>query len=452
MSETIVTHRKASSEVAIIFVHGFGGEPTKTWGQFPDFLLQDARLHNWDLYSLGYPSGLGLDLVGIWKANPAIETIAKNLTTYAEVQFKSYQRLAFIAHSMGGLVVQRALVDNSDFAKHVGHVFFFGTPSHGLKKALFFQFWKRQFNNMAEGSSFITDLRERWKGTFTNGQAPFQYWVAAGDQDEFVPRHSSQGGFPEDRCCVVPGDHLSIVKPESAESLSVQVVLNGLTSGANTIGIADAAQRAIENRQFQEAILLLEPRKDGLDAQGVVELALAYESLGRQEKALAVLQGRHPDDTDAMGVLAGRLKRRWLLERQAHDAEAAQDLYGKGFELSIKKSNAAQAYYHAINLAFMALAYDENFVEAQNFAKQAIEHCKETKESKWQQATLGEAHLLLGDADEAIRCYRSALNIRPVPTPREVDSMLQQAIKVTSLLGYEEAADHLMEVFGRKDV
>ena len=98
-----------------------------------------------------------------------------------------------------------------------------------------------------------------------------------------------------------------------------------------------------------------------------------------------------------------------------------------------------------------ALAYDENFVEAQNFAKRAIEHCREAKEDKWQQATLGEAHLLLGDADEAIRHYKSALSVKPAPTPREVDSMLQQAIKVASLLGYEDAANQLVEIFGRKE-
>ncbi|GJL51934.1 MAG: hypothetical protein NPIRA01_31610 [Nitrospirales bacterium] len=451
MSETLVTHQNASNDVALIFVHGFGGEPTKTWGQFPDFLLQDSRLHNWDLYSLGYPSGLGFDLVGIWKANPSIDTIAKKLTTYAKVQFKSYQRLSLVAHSMGGLVVQHALVDNPDFAKQVGHVFFFGTPSQGLKKALFFQFWKRQIDDMAEGSPFILDLRERWDEKFANEQTPFQYWVTAGDQDEFVPRHSSQIGFLDHRCCVVPGDHLSIVKPETARSLSVQVVLNGLTGGANTIGIADAAQRAIENRQFQEAISQLEPKKEGLDERGVVELALAYESVGRHAEALAALQGRHPDDTDAMGVLAGRLKRRWLLERQAQDAKAAQDLYQKGFELSVRRNNSDQAYYHGINLAFMALAFDENLVAAQNFAKHAVEHCKEARQSKWQHATLGEAQLLLGDADEAVRSYEAALAAKPAPTPREVDSMLQQAMKVTSVLGYEEAADRLLNVFGRTE-
>ncbi|WP_447969240.1 tetratricopeptide repeat-containing protein [Nitrospira sp. M1] len=449
MSESLVTHRKASNDVALIFVHGFGGEPTKTWGQFPEFLLQDSRLHNWDMYSVGYPSGLGLDLVGIWKANPSIDTIAKSLITYAKVQFTSYQRLALVVHSMGGLVVQRALVDDHNFVKQVGHVFFFGTPSRGLKKALFFQFWKRQIDNMAEGGSFITDLRDRWDQTFSNGQAPFQYWVTAGDQDEFVPRHSSQMGFPEDRCCVVPGDHLSIVKPEHADSLSVQIVVGGLAGNANTIAIADAAQRAIEHRQFQEAISLLEPKKEGLDERGVVELALAYESVGRHAEALTVLHDRHADETDAMGVLAGRLKRRWLLERQAQDAKAAQNLYRQGFEQSVRKNHLAQAYYHGINLAFMSLAYDDNFVEAQNFAKQAIAHCKEAKEDKWQRATLGEAYLLLGDADEAVRYYASALAAKPAPTPREVDSMLQQALKVSSVLGYEDAADRLMVVFGR---
>ncbi|MGB0910648.1 MAG: alpha/beta fold hydrolase [Nitrospirales bacterium] len=451
MSETLVTHRNESNDVAIVFVHGFGGKPTTTWGQFPNFLLNDSRLHNWDVYSLGYPSSFGLDLVGIWKANPSIDTIANNLITYTKVQFKSYQRLAFIAHSMGGLVVQRALVDDGNFSRQVGHVFFFGTPSNGLKNALFFQFWKRQIDNMAEGSPFITDLRDRWDNAFANEQAPFQYWIIAGDQDEFVPRSSSQGGFPDDQCCVVSGDHLSIVKPKDSNSLSVHVVLNGLVSGANMVGIADAAHRAIEGRQFQEAISLFEPKKEGLDERGVVELALAYESVGRHADALSVLQASHPESSDAIGVLAGRIKRRWLLERQVQDAKVAQNLYQQGYEQAVRSNTIDQAYYHLINLAFIALAHDENFVAAQNFAKEAITYCKEAKDSKWQQATLGESHLFLGDADEAIRYYERVLVGMPAPTPREVDSILQQAMQVASLLGFEEAADRLMEVFGRKE-
>ena len=46
---------------AIVFVHGFGGDPSETWGSFPDFLMADAILDGWDIFSLGYSSKLAPD-------------------------------------------------------------------------------------------------------------------------------------------------------------------------------------------------------------------------------------------------------------------------------------------------------------------------------------------------------------------------------------------------------
>ncbi|MDQ2899026.1 MAG: hypothetical protein M3Y07_04400, partial [Acidobacteriota bacterium] len=58
------------------------------------------------------------------------------------------RRLALVAHSMGGRVVQRALVRYSNFRARTGYVFLFGTPSAGLHKAALLSFWKRQIRNI----------------------------------------------------------------------------------------------------------------------------------------------------------------------------------------------------------------------------------------------------------------------------------------------------------------
>jgi hypothetical protein len=65
---------------------------------------------------------------------------------------------------MGGLVVQRALVDNDKTRA----VILFGTPSGGLRKASPFAFWKPQLRNMAKDSKFITKLRGDWKNSFAS--------------------------------------------------------------------------------------------------------------------------------------------------------------------------------------------------------------------------------------------------------------------------------------------
>ncbi len=85
---------------------------------------------------MGYATKLVPDIVGIWKANAPIDRLAGMFYTAAMYdQLGAYKSLVIISHSMGGLVTQRALVDHEDLAVRVSHVFLFGTPSGGLKKA-----------------------------------------------------------------------------------------------------------------------------------------------------------------------------------------------------------------------------------------------------------------------------------------------------------------------------
>lgn len=224
----ILAHRRAGCEAAIVFVHGFGGKPDKTWGEFPHLLINDPRLAGWDIYSLGYATNLSLDLAGLWSADPEIEILARFFQTAVDLHpLGGYKQLVLIAHSMGGLVVQRALIDYEELARRVSHVFLFATPSAGLTKATPMARFKRQFRDLGAGSPFIKDLRERWESEFGE-QPPFTFLCVAGDRDEFVPWQSSIAPFAKDRCAVVPGNHVQIVKPKSSGELSVQLVLKGL--------------------------------------------------------------------------------------------------------------------------------------------------------------------------------------------------------------------------------
>jgi tetratricopeptide (TPR) repeat protein len=200
-------------------------------------------------------------------------------------------------------------------------------------------------------------------------------------------------------------------------------------------------------RDFQKAIQLLQDHPESLDEGGLVQLALALDSVGRQKEAIDMLQKRHArtDYTDAMGTLAGRLKRRWLVNRVGDDAEKASALYQQGFDLSEKNQRHDQAFYHGINVAFMQLAYGNQKSAAQETAKIVLGHCAKAEPDKWQSATEGDAHLLLGETDQAIQAYQGAINRNP--SPRELDSMLQQAMRMASLLGDQAAGERLQKVF-----
>src|SRR4029453_12895566 len=138
-----------------------------------------------------------------------------------------YGALAILAHSFGGLLVQRALLSSAALRARVSHLLLFGTPSAGLEQSSPFRFWKRQVRDMNRNSVFIRTLRRDWTTTFGENP-PFAFFAIAGDRDEFVPRSSSLDPFNEAARRVVYGNHLEIVKPVSPTHLGFSVAVKAL--------------------------------------------------------------------------------------------------------------------------------------------------------------------------------------------------------------------------------
>jgi pimeloyl-ACP methyl ester carboxylesterase len=454
-------NKSPEAAAAVVFIHGFGGDSRATWLDFPRFLAEDRRLTDWDIFTLGYDTGLRVDIVKLWSADPDLNIVALKLITDAKTgALSGYKSLCLIAHSMGGLATQRALLDDKGLRSRVSHVFLFGTPSGGLTKASLLRFLKPQLRDMAQDGEFIRALRSDWDAQFSvknNKRLPFRFFAIGGERDEFVPPESSLGPFPPDAypdCkSVVPGDHLQIVKPESADSASVQLVIKGLMGAAAPAGPWNAARVAIESRDFERAVELLEPERDNLDRDGRVRLALALEGVGRKDDAIAVLTAGGRLESDAMGVLAGRLKRRWLLTQTRGDAERAQALYSDALGLARAANDPAQCYYHAINLAFFDLAYRKDPRTAKSRAQEVLDFCKQAEENelapdkKWRLATQAEALLVLGRADDAYACYQKAADPALGAAPRELESMYQQAIYVSRLIGDDSMRRELTRIF-----
>ncbi len=444
----IVTLRaKPSSRVAIVFLHGFAGSPKATWGKFPALLASRPELSEWDIYSLGYASSLRLDVPHVWTADPPLELISLSFRTAIGLPpLARYRSLALIAHSMGGLVAQHALLDPRT-ALRVSFLILFGTPSGGLRKALLGGFLKRQVRDMQVGGKFITRLRRNWSNRYS-ASSPFVLRVVAGERDEFVPGSSSLSTFPPEVQCAVPGDHLAIVKPESDSDRSVQLVIETLCETASAIGLVDSARLAVERSDFAGAVNVLLPRAAEIDDGALVQLALALERLGRSGEALQVLEdrfaaGKQPS-TDAYGVLAGRLKRRWLVERGEADWTRARELYQKALNSSAHSTaaesstspkvaiDADQAMYHAINIAFLDLMWSPPAStvpqHVKDMAARARKYAEQAADSHWRAATFGDSHAILGDLDSACLSYTRACQL--ASSPRDIQSMYTQALRI----------------------
>jgi len=441
----LIPHRAKKAHAAIVFVHGFGGNAGSTWDKFPELLMANSALDSWDVFSIGYSTSLAFDMAGVWSADPEIITLGGLIETVADVPpLDAYESIAILAHSMGGLLVQRALLSSDALRKRVSHLLLFGTPSNGLDKASPFNFWKRQIRDMATGSPFITTLRSDWTTTI-GSTPPFTFVAVAGDRDEFVPRTSSIEPFPEPRRRVAYGNHIEIVKPKDAEHLGYKIALKALTGLGNVGGALNSARLAVESRHFQEAVDTLWPNRADLDDESLTTLALALESVGRQGDAIDMLMKANPRGTDPVGVLAGRLKRRWLVEHKRSDAEQALKLYGQALERAETKQDSAQAYYHAINCAFMELAYGGDANECRAHAQRALTHTAKAADDVWRRATEGEANLYLGNTAAAADAYQRAFALKPEPW--QATSIYQQAFRAADLVAEEDLAAQLKAMF-----
>jgi pimeloyl-ACP methyl ester carboxylesterase len=443
-------HRSKNQDVAVVFLHGFSGNGD-TWNGFIKLLMQDQRVDSWDIFGICYPTALRIDISNLWAADPDIETLATGLvTTLSLPPFDRFKCVALIAHSMGGLVVQRAIVDSPTLAARLSHVILFGTPSAGLEKASFAAKFKRQLRDMASSGTFIKRLRADW--TERIGATPkFEFLTLQGDRDEFVSKDSSLIPFPDPARHVIPGNHLEIIRPSDATHQGFQLVVKALAGQTMGRPFVDGARLAVELGDFRAAVDTLLPRVASLDDAALVSLALALDGLGRSAEALTLLEYhcRHTS-SEALGVLGGRIKRRWLTERSNEDLLRARELYQRGLEISEAAGDPAQAYYHAINIAFLDLlsapATSRVPITVRTMAQRALVHCQNAEQNHWNLATQGEAYLMLDDLTRAEVHYRRA--IVTSDSQRSTQSMYSQALIVAIRVAGRNGGRFIESVFG----
>ncbi|KAH7411335.1 ribonuclease p/mrp subunit [Cadophora sp. MPI-SDFR-AT-0126] len=153
-------YRPANSvpEVDIVAVHGLNGDRLRTWTtqsgpspvcwlSHPDFLpryLPQARV-----LTYGYNaniSSLGSKIAGSERLLQHAQTLVAQLTADRELDDASQRPIIFVCHSLGGIVVKKALVYSASRASaQVAHlqsvytctyaILFLGTPHHGSSKA-----------------------------------------------------------------------------------------------------------------------------------------------------------------------------------------------------------------------------------------------------------------------------------------------------------------------------
>ncbi len=86
------------ANACVVFVHGLGGHPKKTWKNLPTFLMGSAFARNKDIVSYSYETSI-LSARG---ANT--EACIDNFVTFAETFLSRYERVYFVTHSLGSVI------------------------------------------------------------------------------------------------------------------------------------------------------------------------------------------------------------------------------------------------------------------------------------------------------------------------------------------------------------
>jgi len=446
---TIVPIRYQGHSSIICFVHGFCGDPLQTFHPLPSYIENEEKLQGWDIISIGYSTNIMPNIgKGIWSATPDINKISDYLVSNLELIFKGYSQVVLIGHSMGGLVLQKAMIKLQNI-NPVTHVLLFGTPSGGLKKAWFLKWFKNQIGDMAIGSQFIVDLRAEWSKKFEKGY-PFYFRVIAGEMDEFVPTLSSLEPFPKEFHEITSGDHISMVKPQNISDTTFQLILKAILPETEYLSSKNYVQLNNLIAKYHEVVNDSKNRVKDLDTRGLKNYVFALEGLGQIDESIKVLKASPliETNTDLMGFLGGRYKRKYLSDFEASDLNQAISWYQKALDISEANKNSMQIYYHAINLAFLFVMRDEQEPAAkEKMANLALKHLEiSTDKNFWWFASKAEAHLYLDNLEEAKKNYPEAIKLAGNDI-RAISSMYMNAIYACNAMNKEGWGTELLEIF-----
>ncbi|MFJ8164192.1 alpha/beta fold hydrolase [Streptomyces sp. NPDC096136] len=218
-----------NGRLGVVLVHGFASGPD-TWDALRERIAEDASLSFVDTLAFSYDTGVVR--INPLKVRPSLSMAADSLKEYLRTDTGTSSRpLVLVAHSMGGLIVQRylqrMLADGlgRELAR-IRRVVLLACPNDGselmlsLRRSLFGAKSAQEGelrpldDQVAETRRVI--LRDVVYATAaTERTCPIPFDVYAGESDGIVRFSSARSAFPD--TAVLPGDHFGILKARTPE-------------------------------------------------------------------------------------------------------------------------------------------------------------------------------------------------------------------------------------------
>jgi len=410
--KSIVTSFRENHGInAAVFIHGFSGEAHASFGAVPKLLEQDPQMNGWDLFPLGFSENFTPEMgKDIWASELDLQKLADNIASSLRYKFKDYKRVALIGHSLGGIAIQIALVQLTVAERDkISHVILMGTPNLGIasENASRFQTGKFLFDR---SGLFMEALRKEWTSHFGK-EMPFKLMNAVGTDDGLVSVETSFGAFENSNDVLVAGDHFSMVQPENTAHDGCQLIKKTLTDSAFANQFTNKEDINLLLGNYDAVVRELWSDRDNLGNKGIKNLLFALEGLDRLDDAIELASSsvEQSGGLHLIGLLAGRVKRRYLKTMKEADGYLSFKLYKKAYDLAVAEKNTDQQYFLAINLAFLSLVHEEDKSMMQKYATLSRKLAQEDPfESIWKAATIAEASMYLADFETAEEQYAIA--------------------------------------------
>jgi pimeloyl-ACP methyl ester carboxylesterase len=182
-----------SNKRAVLFVHGFSGDPLATWiakdqEPFPALIASDPDLADFDVFMFSYRTSR--------LSGDTLDQVARQLGDEIDGPLASYH-VIFVAHSMGGLVCMQYILNRLDRGHRLPilGLLMYGTPTTGIElvriaQIMAFglklvpgvgwlgsaaQLWLKSHQQLVElsaASQFLQDMHDQWALRVINGGYP----------------------------------------------------------------------------------------------------------------------------------------------------------------------------------------------------------------------------------------------------------------------------------------
>ncbi|WP_223478719.1 esterase/lipase family protein [Oricola indica] len=210
-AQTMQENAENKRDKLIVFIHGWTGDQS-TFEQFPTLVQADPLMQTYSTYLLHYPTLMVRRNLRV----PDIATALRNLLL-RDLAINQYEKIYFVAHSMGGLIARQTFIYNQlgENKLPLRGIVSLGSPFAGTPLASYprlLGLGDELTSDMSPTSTYIRDLQTLWL-VADAGQSAMWKFCFASVLDKVVAVESAVAGCGAYNEKFATFGHIDLVKP-----------------------------------------------------------------------------------------------------------------------------------------------------------------------------------------------------------------------------------------------